>query len=755
MVKPIQLPGQTTKNVTQTKVGAINLKSAYETINKNIQLREQAKQQASIDKANEEIRQQQEQQKANQEAASSPFHNPIAFLRGATGLAESYLGVNKNDVLPEDQNAPQQYQDLRAEQIKQQASLAPGKFGLNWVDRAKGAIGEAMKPITSVAGALITAQQATNPFTATTPEQTKQAQAGLADITIGGVQKTGEIASGVGKFGANVISAAQEWAPTEASKREAKKQGISQEEYNKQFRTKIDNNGILNYHPEYTNDVQKGAAEIVDLGTWFIPITRSEKAIELANALAEMPKVAELFGKVPRLVKIGEKLGFAFEAAKDATDVAILNAVQGKSWDEVKSNAEAAGAFGLATHGLGKVFSTIKMKSDLKSIDSFFTKEGKELTENEIVKADNMIKSGTPKSEVIDQIIADRKNESADKLLKLLGEKSAQTTKAIEELKTPTVTTTETKTTPVIEKKVTIEDIKPNAVIQKDGTIAKENLSVLKEKVSTQSQAQTLKEEFQKEYDSLKSEIAKSETGKATKEQAMLLNQAKDSVAAMEELKKVLPTEIIKDIQAKGAAEVTARAEGGVAKPETPTRINDYTTEGIRTRGLSFSTESKALEKNLTEGFSDLPEYTKLSMAEEATRAQDLLVQEPDRAKRIAMGLENAPNGVRANSIYVAVVNDAAKKGDAAIMNQLAKSDLSRLATEAGQDIRILRELHPNNPVYAIRDIYETRLKALEERLGSLEKAKGASKKRITSELKKAAPKAKDWASFINEIKCK
>lgn len=743
---------------------------AKESYLQTVQL-EEKKQQAIVDKANMELQQQQAQQRAIQEAAATPFHNPIAFLRGATGLAASALGVNSNDVLPEDPKAPQQYQDLRAEQIKQQASLAPGKFGLNWADRATGAIGEAMKPIGSVVGALITANQATNPFISSTPQDTQQAQAGIADIAVGGVEKTLEISSGLGKFSTNVALNTDTWMPPEvglAANLAAKATGVSLEEYKKQIRTKIDDAGILNYHPEYANDVQKGTAQIIDIGTWFIPITRSKVAVELTTALSEMPKVAELLGRVPRLVKIGEKLGFAVDAGKDATDVALLTAMQGKTWDEVKTDAETAGVFGLALHGFGKVFSTIKMKSDLKSVDSFFTKEGKELTDVEAVKADNMIKSGTPKTEVIDTIVLNRKTESADKFLKILGEKDAQVTKAIAELKTPIAEK------PVIaEKKVTIEDIKPNAVVKKDGTIAKADLAILKEKVATKTEAQVLKEEFKKEYDALKAEIVKTETGKATKEQALLLNQAKDSVAAMEQLKKVLPAEVIKDIQAKTAAEITSRVEGEAKIPqealkvETPIQVPKVSPKTPKvsqeTRRAAYKVEKLALERKITterlaEG-NVVTQGEKNAFRQSISDAVNLVKDDYEKGKRIAILAESPPPGMELGHVFTQMKKEALERVDIETLRMLAKSEAG---TKQALGLKAFDDGVGDGEIDVVKKIKYTQDK-MKERIEGIsgKSVEKAQKQFIDKELKnydkiaaQSATKKTHLSKLIDSIKC-
>lgn len=170
-----------------------------------------------------------------------------------------------------------------------------------------------------------------------------------------------------------------------------------------------------------------------------------------------------------------------------------------------------------------------------------------------------------------------------------------------------------------------------------------------------------------------------------------------------------------------------------------------------KTSSLAKSLEAKAIEKDLTKGFGELPEYKTANMKEQAKLAMDLLEKDPDLARRIAMGEQAPPKGLIPEAVLTAVENRAIARGDIATIRDLAtKSELSLEATGMGQRIRTLAERNPDSPVGAIAEI-----KALREA-----KVKDAPKKIrqesdiIRAEIRKRAPTKETWSSFVDSLKC-
>jgi alkylated DNA nucleotide flippase Atl1 len=138
-------------------------------------------------------------------------------------------------------------------------------------------------------------------------------------------------------------------------------------------------------------------------------------------------------------------------------------------------------------------------------------------------------------------------------------------------------------------------------------------------------------------------------------------------------------------------------------------------------------------------------------MVDQASKAQDLLVKEPDRARRIAMGEELAPPDILPESLFVAVENKAVKEGDVNTLRDLATSSgLTGEATTMGQRIRTLAERDPESPVTAIKEVS----KARENKVKESKKLHKSEVANIKEHIRKVSPTKEDWDSFIRGIQC-
>jgi hypothetical protein len=176
-----------------------------------------------------------------------------------------------------------------------------------------------------------------------------------------------------------------------------------------------------------------------------------------------------------------------------------------------------------------------------------------------------------------------------------------------------------------------------------------------------------------------------------------------------------------------------------------------------KTRGLAKGVEEKAIENKLTETFGSLPEYQTVNMKEQAGKAQDLLTKDYEKAKRIAMGEELAPNDVLPESVFVAVENKAVAEQDVATLKDLASSSgLSEEATTMGQRIRTLAERNPESPVSAIKEVAKARQETAQKRLKTkdVKKIQKEEVKSIKEHIKKVSPTKETWSDFIRSIQC-
>jgi hypothetical protein len=204
-------------------------------------------------------------------------------------------------------------------------------------------------------------------------------------------------------------------------------------------------------------------------------------------------------------------------------------------------------------------------------------------------------------------------------------------------------------------------------------------------------------------------------------------------------------TEVITPSQS--ASEVQTKPPEAVESPSPAAKSPE-----TKPSRLAQGVEAKAVAANLTQGFADLPEYQTVKVADQAERAVKLLNDNPDLAKRIAVGTEQPPAGLLPESVFTAVENRALQQGDIQTIQDLAQGSRSVEASGMGQRIRMLAERNPNSPVKAIADIEKARSASVPKE--KLAKVTNQIKTEVDVELKKSAPKIKDWSSFLESIKC-
>jgi hypothetical protein len=188
-------------------------------------------------------------------------------------------------------------------------------------------------------------------------------------------------------------------------------------------------------------------------------------------------------------------------------------------------------------------------------------------------------------------------------------------------------------------------------------------------------------------------------------------------------------------------------------EPTAPAQGQPAPVEGTgptRTRGLAAGVESKAVEAGLTARLGDLPEYRQLNMADQAAKATSLLQENPELARRVALGETPAPEGLHPEAAFVAVENKAIAEGDVATIRDLASSKLTEQATTMGQRIRTLGERDPNSPVSAIQAVEEARGGGKD-----VGKAVNDAVAELKAHIEKGATIDESaWTKFIDSIRC-
>ena len=172
----------------------------------------------------------------------------------------------------------------------------------------------------------------------------------------------------------------------------------------------------------------------------------------------------------------------------------------------------------------------------------------------------------------------------------------------------------------------------------------------------------------------------------------------------------------------------------------------------VKPSTLGLRVQQTAIEKKITQDLGELPQYKQMNMKDQATKATDLLTNDPERAMRVALGQESAPQGLHPESIFKAV---EASISSPEMAYKLANSPLVSEATALGQRIKSLDVKTSDSPVEAIRQVMNARQKAVESKLGiTVTQATKDTINNIKKEVQKVIPKKEDWASFIRSIQC-
>jgi hypothetical protein len=168
---------------------------------------------------------------------------------------------------------------------------------------------------------------------------------------------------------------------------------------------------------------------------------------------------------------------------------------------------------------------------------------------------------------------------------------------------------------------------------------------------------------------------------------------------------------------------------------------------------LASDVESVAIEKGLVSKFEGLPEAQTMNMKKQADDALNLVNNDYEFAKRVAMGAENAPGDLRDASVFEAVKLRAVKEGDVATLKKLAtESTVPARVSAYAQQVKAAdaRLLDSTDPVELMQTVIKAREKGVQLKQKAVKKADTAQVKQII----KKAPKRQDWDAFITSIEC-
>lgn len=130
------------------------------------------------------------------------------------------------------------------------------------------------------------------------------------------------------------------------------------------------------------------------------------------------------------------------------------------------------------------------------------------------------------------------------------------------------------------------------------------------------------------------------------------------------------------------------------------------------------------------------------------------IMEDMPKARAIISGAEDAPSNVK-QVLFNSMEAYATKNNDISMLQELASSPIASELSASAQALGASGfNKNPDSVVQVLRRLTKERELAVEKRYGSVAKAKKTVKDQIKKEIVKSAPKAKDWAFFIEELKC-
>lgn len=179
--------------------------------------------------------------------------------------------------------------------------------------------------------------------------------------------------------------------------------------------------------------------------------------------------------------------------------------------------------------------------------------------------------------------------------------------------------------------------------------------------------------------------------------------------------------------------------EPTIAQPSIPNRI-----------------KNESIEKGIKADFQGIEEYDKVSFKDQAEKVGQIIDENPEKAINIALGKELPTNGALPESVFIAVKNQAIKKGDTELLIRLATEEggVAKESTILGQRIKMLDEQLEDDAFRNINNVVKARRANFEKGGVSFPKAKSLEINKIKSEVAKVKPVKDEWLAFVDEIVC-
>jgi len=139
---------------------------------------------------------------------------------------------------------------------------------------------------------------------------------------------------------------------------------------------------------------------------------------------------------------------------------------------------------------------------------------------------------------------------------------------------------------------------------------------------------------------------------------------------------------------------------------EVPNVIKDTPTQEIP-KEQSFKNSVDEITQKAEQESSNSPlEVDSINLKAEGEKAKSYISTfGKEKARRVAMGIDSAPEGVKSGAIHSELFNAAKKENDYTLMKDLATSDVFK---PSAQEINLAKNREPNSFYWAIKDINDT-----------------------------------------------
>lgn len=205
-------------------------------------------------------------------------------------------------------------------------------------------------------------------------------------------------------------------------------------------------------------------------------------------------------------------------------------------------------------------------------------------------------------------------------------------------------------------------------------------------------------------------------------------------------------------VSPEGAAPGPLGGDNSVGSAPTAAPSAPTPETGISKIGQSI--EAKAVEAKLTQGFSGTAGYDKITIADQAAKATDLVNNSLDDARAVIRGEQPLPSGLKGTALITAMEDYIKKNPDADMAYELANSPLVSHTSEAAQEMRLAAEREPDSAAAKIQELRDAQQKV------------AGGPKQIAARraaVKHALPEARgvllpkeslSWDNFLESIKC-